>query len=281
MSKRRQNLLPILPCLLMLASSVSGCKQQEPEVKVAAEQRQPAPQTLYVHGAASTQVALNEALDLYKKTHPINIAANYGSSAALAQQISQDSPADLYLSASLEWVSLLEQENRIAKRVDLLGNRLVLIVPSDSKLELTKLEDLKSADVAHLALADPDSVPAGKYAKQALEKGGVWNDVEANIVRGSDVRQALAFVEQGEAEAGIVYATDASASTKVSVVFEIPASLSEPIVYPLAIIKPTESDTKPAGPDNTTEDEALFDFLCSPEAAVVFVKHGFEILQRK
>jgi molybdate transport system substrate-binding protein len=281
MSKFQKNPLRILPYFLWLAIFISGCKEQQSETKVAEEQRKPAPQTLYVHAAASTQDALNEALDLYKKTNSVNVAANYASSAALAQQISQGSPADLFLSASLEWVELLEKENRVARRKDLLGNQLVLIVPSDSKLALTKLEDLSSADISHLALADPDSVPAGKYAKQALEKAGVWNDVEGRIARGSDIRQALAFVEQGEAEAGIVYATDASASKAVRVVYEIPASLSEPIVYPLALIKPEVSETKPAGTDNTAEDEALFDFLSSPEAAAVFAKHGFEILPQK
>jgi molybdate transport system substrate-binding protein len=280
-SKLQKNPLRIFPCFLWLAILVSGCKEQQPEAKVAEDQPKPAPQTLYVHAATSMQDALNDALDLYKKTRSTNIAANYASSAALAQQISQGSPADLFLSASLEWVELLEKENRIARRKDLLGNQLVLIVPSDSKLALTKLEDLSSADIAHLALADPDSVPAGKYAKQALEKAGVWNAVEDRIVRGSDVRQALAYVEQGEAEAGIVYATDASASKAVQVVYEVPGSLSEPIVYPLALIKPDDSDIKPEGADHTAEAETLFDFLCSPKAAEVFAKHGFEILPQK
>ena len=251
----------------------SGCQQQAEKASVS-EQRQPAPQTIYLLGASSTQNALNEVLDLYKKKNSTTIAVNYASSATLSQQIMQGSPADLYLSASLKWVEILEKENRIAKRKDLLGNRLVLIVPGDSKLNLTNLDGLRSADVAHLTMADPDSVPAGKYAQQALEKADVWNAVSARVVRGSDVRQALAFVEQGEAEAGIVYATDVSASSSVRVVYEIPTSFSEPIVYPLALIKP-----EPAAANSPAAEE-LFEFLCSPEAAEIFVKHGFESLPK-
>jgi molybdate transport system substrate-binding protein len=258
--------------VFLLAMLCEGC-QQRPEMRNAGEPQRSAAQMLYVHGAASTQEALNEALELYQKTHSIEIAANYASSATLAQQILQGSPADLFLSASREWVDLLAKENRIVRQQNLLENRLVLIVPKESKLKLASLEDLRIAEVVHLSLADPASVPAGKYAQQALEKGGVWNAVADRVARGSDVRQALAFVEQGEAEAGIVYATDAVASSAVRVVYEIPPALSGPIVYPLALIKPEPSTAR------ASAAEELFNFLCSPTAAKIFRAHGFETPQ--
>jgi molybdate transport system substrate-binding protein len=157
----------------------------------------------------------------------------------------------------------------VAERRDLLGNRLVIVVPADSRLDFQKAEDLLDAGVRHLALADYTAVPAGIYAQQALAKLGLWEQLKAKVVSGADVRQALSYVETGAAEAGLVYATDAAVSTAVRIAVEIPADLTEPIRYPIVLLK--QGSGKKAA-------ETFYQYLCSPQAAATFRKHGFSVL---
>jgi molybdate transport system substrate-binding protein len=148
-----------------------------------------------------------------------------------------------------------------------LGNRLVIIAPADSELTLQTLQDLATAPIARLALADPAAVPAGIYARQALLRQELWQVLESKIVAGADVRQALAYVAQGAADAGIVYATDASATARVKVVLKIPSEAHDPIRYPLVLLKAAEGNAAA---------QSLFADLQSPEAAALFRQHGFE-----
>ena len=146
---------------------------------------------------------------------------SYASSSTLAQQIVHGAEADVLLSADTKWADYLADNGLVAQRRDLLGNRLVIVVPKDGKIDVRKPEDLLAAGIEHLALGEPQSVPAGRYAKQALSKLGLWPRLEAKVVPAGDVRQALAYVETGAAEAGIVYATDAAVSKRVRVAVEI------------------------------------------------------------
>jgi molybdate transport system substrate-binding protein len=150
-----------------------------------------------------------------------------------------------------------------------LGNRLVLVVPQHSKLAVSKLEDLLQANVAHIALGDPDAVPAGIYAKKALVKRGLWDRLKSKIVAADDVEHALAFVESGSAEAGFVYSTDAAASAKVKVAAAIGPELTGPVAYPLLLLK--KGAVSP-------EASSFYRYLGSAAAAEVFRKHGFEVL---
>ncbi len=225
------------------------------------------PATLLVFAAASTKEAVDDALKSFAKNHShVSVKVSYGSSAALAHQLQLGAEADLFLSANQRWVDALEEKGLIARRHDLLGNGLAVIVPADSKLELTGPEDLLNDRVQRIAIGQPDSVPAGIYARQALTGLGLWKRIKSKAVGGADVRQALAYVETGAAEAGIVYSTDAAISKRVKVAFALDEKLSGPIVYPWALMK--QARDKPAA-------AALYESFQTQAAAEIFRRYGF------
>ena len=202
--------LKLLACLMMLAclplsSSWAGTDR------------------ITVFAAASTTNAVTDIASLYQKNHATKIRLSFASSSTLAKQIEKGAPADVYLSANPKWMNYLEERGAIDKesRKDLLGNRIVLIAPSDSSLEnLTVDSHLNLADLlgeGRLSMGDPDHVPAGMYGKKAMENLGVWESVKDKIARAKDVRAALVLVERGECPLGEVYATDAAISKKVRV----------------------------------------------------------------
>ncbi|WP_300539241.1 molybdate ABC transporter substrate-binding protein [Sphingosinicella sp.] len=223
-----------------------------------------------VLAAASLQEALSEAADAWaRQRHPRPVLSFAGSS-ALARQIEAGAPADLFISADEAWMDRLEQRSLLApgSRRVIAGNRLVLIAPSDSpvKLRIAKGFPLARAlGSGRLAMADPAAVPAGRYARAALEALGDWAAVEPRVVRSENVRAALALVERGEAPLGIVYATDAAASRKVRVVGVFPASSHPSIRYPAARLRTAKAKDAPA----------FLAFLGSRQARVIFARHGF------
>lgn len=221
-----------------------------------------------VFAAASTATALDEAGALFAARGGDRVKAAYAASSTLAKQIELGAPAQIYLSADQRWMDYLAARKLLVadSRRDLLGNRLVVVTPADRPSVPLKLDGLAATlGGGRLALGDPDHVPAGLYARQALEKLGQWAAVEPRLARAESVRAALALVEHGEAPLGIVYATDAAESRKVRVAAEIPESLHEPILYPVALV---------AGGD-TPAARAFLGFLQSPEARAVFARHGF------
>lgn len=228
---------------------------------------------LRVAAASSLTDALNEISALYVKAGHPKPVFNYASSSVLAKQIEQGIPADFFMSADEPWMDYLGERKLIdpATRKSPLSNRLVLVAPKDSTLDvkLTANMDLAGAlKGGKIAMGDPDSVPAGKYGKAALQSLGVWSQVEGSVVRAENVRAALLFVERGEAAAGVVYLTDAMASKGVKTVGTFPAVSHPKISYPMAVVK--GGDAKQA---------AKFEaFLQTPEAKAVFTRMGF-ILQ--
>jgi molybdate transport system substrate-binding protein len=195
---------------------------------------------------------------------------SYGASNALARQIEAGAPADVFISADLDWVDYVEQRALLVpgSRVNLLRNELVLIAPSSSSAALRIGPGFGLAAALRnekLAMANPDSVPAGKYGKSALESLGVWKSVEKQVVRTDNVRAALALVARGEAAFGIVYKTDALAEKNVRIVDTFPEATHAPVVYPSALVAPGRS---PAA-------KALFDFLRSGAARPIWEKYGF------
>ena len=183
-----------------------------------------------VFGAASLTNVLDDLSQAFTASTKIQVKDSYAASSVLAKQIEAGAPADVFFSADLEWMDYLDQHKLIkaGSRHDVVGNKLVLIAPADSKvaIKLTAGVDLKSALGAEgkLATGDPDSVPVGKYAKAALQKLGAWDRISPQIARAENVRAALAFVARGEAPLGIVYRTDALAEKKVRIVADFPAS---------------------------------------------------------
>lgn len=235
----------------------------------------PTPQhvELLVSAAASLKGALGEVDDLYHAQHPdISISLNLGGSGTLETQIEQGAPADIFISAAPQEMDALQSKGllRADSRIALLSNRLVLIVPKGNLGvgNIRSFEDLTRADIRMVALGDPRSVPAGMYAQQTLTALGIYDAVRRKAVFGGDVRQVLAYVETGSADAGIVYATDAESSDRVRIAAEAPATVAPHIVYPAAALK---SSTHPA------DAESYLRFLESDAARAVFLKCGFRM----
>jgi len=223
-----------------------------------------------VFAAASTTDVINAVAAAFEAQGGAQVRPVYASSSTLARQITQGAPADLFLSANPTWLDFVAEKGFVqpGSRVDLLVNTLVLIAPARQPLEIAIEPGFAIERVigsGRLAMGDPNHVPAGIYAKMALERLGVWARVEHRLAYAADVRAALALVERGEARAGIVYATDAAISGKVMVAGQFPDGSHPPIVYPLAIV---------AG-QKRPEVEAFFRFLQGPEAAAIFRANGF------
>ncbi len=224
-----------------------------------------------VFAAASLTNALDDVARQWRaQGHPAPVLV-YASSATLARQIEAGAPADIYASADQNWMDHLSRRGLVQEttRVDLLGNRLVLIAPR-GQAPLVRISvdfDLASAFVGKLCMGEPDGVPAGIYARQTLQKLRWFERLQSRIVGTDDVRAALAFVERGECALGIVYATDAAISQRVETVAEFPAELHAPIVYPFALIQ-----------DARAPAAAFLNFLGSESARPIFVAHGFDVL---
>jgi molybdate transport system substrate-binding protein len=221
-----------------------------------------------VYAAASLTDALKEVAEGFEKSTGHKVAFNLGGSNDLARQIKAGAPADIFFSADEAQMDGLEAAGlvRARDRVDLLSNVLVAVVPAASTARLAGPRDLPGVD--RLALADPEAVPAGVYARGWLESIGLWDEVEGKVVPTLNVRAALAAVESGNADAGIVYRTDAALSKRVRVAFEVQGEHAPAIVYPLAPI---------AGSRKRATGE-LIRYLGSPPAREVYRRHGFVVL---
>lgn len=230
-----------------------------------------AQQPLTVFAAASLTDAMHDIDAAWQKQRHPALRLSFGSSSTLARQIAEGAPANLFASADEKWMDYLAQHGVIATgtRHDLLSNRLVLIVPASNPVHVTIGPHFDLAALlgpnGRLAVGDPAHVPAGIYAKQALQKLSMWQQVEPHLAPAADVRAALLLVERGEAPAGIVYATDAAISSKVRVAGVFPESSHPPISYPFAVVKSGD----------TPEARALLAFLQGPEAKAIFAKRGF------
>ncbi len=228
-----------------------------------------------VFAAASLKNALDDVAAAYTAETGRTVKISYGASSTLAKQIEQAAPADIFFSADLAWMTYLDERDLVQKDTELtlLGNAIVLVAPAGSTASVTDwatadLPALLGAD-GRLAMANVDSVPAGKYGKAALEKLGLWAGVADRIVQADNVRAALAFVAQGEAPLGIVYKTDANASDKVVVAGTFPDGSHPPIVYPVALTAAAKN------PDA----KAFYDFLVSEKAKPFYEKQGFIVLK--
>lgn len=231
---------------------------------------------LVIFAAASLKNALDGAAQAWSQSAgKPGPKISYAASNTLAKQIEQGAPADLFFSADTDWMSYLEQKKLIrgGSRVDLLGNRMVLIAPRSSSVSLTLAPGVDLAASlgkdGRIALGNIDAVPAGKYGKAALEKLGVWASVEASVAGAENVRAALLLVSRGEAPYGIVYATDASADPGVVIAGTFPEDSHPPIVYPIAVT--TES--------RSPEAAAWLDFVRSDKADEIFRAQGFTVLE--
>ena len=233
-----------------------------------------AAEKINVFAAASLKNALDAVSTSWKADTAKEATLTYAASNALAKQIEAGAPADIFVSADLTWMKYLGDKGLIAKGSDvqLLGNQIVLVAAKDSKIDLKVESGFKLADAVgsgKLAMANVDSVPAGKYGKAALEKLGVWASVEGKVAQTENVRAALKLVDLGEAPLGIVYATDAKADAAVKVVGTFPADSHPSIIYPAGVI---------AASKNPDAAEFL-KFLQSDKAKAIFEAQGFVVLK--
>jgi molybdate transport system substrate-binding protein len=229
-------------------------------------------EAITVYGAASLANVLQVIGDGFTTATGIPVKLSFAASSQLARQIESGSPADVFFSADPEWMDYLEQHDLIQKpsRANVLGNRLVLIAPADStvRLRIAPNFPLRAAlGTGRLATADPDTVPAGRYARSALLNLGVWNDVADRLVPAENVRSAMVFVARGEAPLGIVYETDARVDRKVRIIDVFPAGTHPPITYPLAL-------TRSASPAAAR----FVDYLRGPAGRAAFERYGFTML---
>jgi molybdate transport system substrate-binding protein len=226
-----------------------------------------------VFAAASLKNALDAVNAAWEAESGKAATISYAASSALAKQIEEGAPADLFISADLDWMKYLS-DKKLTKpetEVKLLGNRIVLIAPADSKAETTIAAGFDLAGLigdGKLAMGDVKAVPAGKYGKAALETLGVWASVEGKVAQSENVRAALKLVSTGEAALGIVYATDAKAEPGVKVIGTFPEDSHAPIVYPVGI---TAESTNP-------DAAALLTYLHSEKAKALFEEQGFTVL---
>jgi molybdate transport system substrate-binding protein len=256
-------MIRILRRLLILATALTA-----PLGFAADAQREP----LVVFAAASLTDVLQQVGPLYTRQSNVPVKFSFAASSALARQIESGAEVDVFFSADNDWMNYLQDHKLIdaATRADLLGNRLALIAPSDSKVRLkldrgARLLAALGPD-GRLATGDPDSVPVGKYAKAALTNLDVWPAIEPRLVRADNVRVALMYVARGEAPLGIVYATDAAVEPRVRIVDVFPESSHAPISYPVAATSKASADTA-----------SFLTFLRSEAARAIFTRAGFNV----
>ena len=248
--------------LALLAAGVAGTTPAAAQDK-----------TITVFAAASMKNALDDVNAAFLKSSGVKVVTSYAASSALAKQIEQGAPADVFISADLDWMDYSAQKKTIKDdtRVSLLGNRLVLIAPKESKID--KVEIGPGFDLAKLigdgriTTGEVTSVPVGKYAKGALEKLGIWASVEKKFATADNVRAALALTARGEAVLGIVYETDAKVEPGVKIVGAFPADSHPAIVYPVAATVSAKPETA-----------AYLSFLRSAASKTIFEKYGFTFL---
>jgi molybdate transport system substrate-binding protein len=241
--------------LLILAAGVDACRKPVRQT------------TLTLSVAASLTQTINEIETEYQRTHAeLEFRNNAGASGVLAREIEQGAPVDVLLSAAAKPMDELQGKGMIVAgtRHDLLRNQLVLIAPHDSTLQ--GFAGLTDKSIRQIALGDPGSVPAGQYGQQTLTALHVYDAVKSKIVLAKDVRQVLTYVETGNADAGLVYATDAQGDAKVRIISTAPEATHSPLIYPVAVT--TASHNQEAA-------HAFVEYLHSPAAVAIFLKHGF------
>lgn len=231
------------------------------------------PATLLIAAAASLQDALEELDPLFESANPeITVNYNFAASGPLQQQIEQGAPVDLFISAATRQMDALQEKDLILTdtRRNLLTNSLVLVVPRNSTLGLTGFRQLTNSNVSRISIGEPRSVPAGQYAEEVFRNLGIWEQLQPKFVFGNSVRNVLGTVESGNADAGVVYATDAKISDRVTQVATAPETLHSPIVYPMAAIVASR---------NQQATRTYAEFLTSQSAQEIFQEYGFGIAQ--
>lgn len=256
---------------LLIVFALTGCGGQAEEAAPVVEGPTDEAVEVNVSAAASLTDALTEIQTEYAKESNAILLFNFAASGALQKQIEEGAPCDLFLSASKSNMDALEEKGLIeaGSRKDILGNTLTLVAATEKADAIKGYEELTSSDVTSISIGTPESVPAGKYAQQALENLGIWDQIQSKIVFAKNVKQALEYVDTGNTDCGLVYKTDAMTMETGIVIAELPDSSHDPIVYPAALTK-----------DSAQAEAAakFYEFLQTSYAKGVFEKYGFTVL---
>ncbi|MCK0472873.1 molybdate ABC transporter substrate-binding protein [Halalkalibacter sp. APA_J-10(15)] len=221
---------------------------------------------LYVPTAASITDAMEQLIDRYTEDNEtITITPTYSSSGNLKDQIKNGAPADIFLSAAMSWMIELEEEGFLNEYTPLLRNELVMITNLENTHNIESSSDLMNDDIEGISIGDPETVPAGEYAKQALTLADLYDDIEDRLIFANDVRGVLTYVATGNVDAGFVYQTDAIASTNVTIIEQM--QVNDPVLYPIGLLTDTE---------HPEEAKAFYDWLRGDEAREIFKSNGFE-----
>lgn len=262
---KKMGALFLLLFLLAVASGCSNSGQSSDDLQTSDKKTE-----LFVSAAASLTDALDELKSSFENEHPeIDLTFNFGSSGKLAQQIEQGAPADVFLSASEQDMDKLQEKHLIQNesRLEFAENSLVLITKEDQSFNISSFEKINSEKIDHLAIGEPESVPAGRYTREVLEHLKLWEPLQNKLVLGSDVRQVLTYVESGNADIGVVYSSDALTSDKVKVLDEAKPDWHEPIIYPGAITSTSE---------HAQEAQLFLDYITSAHGKEILHKYGFK-----
>ncbi|VEP17373.1 putative ABC transporter substrate-binding lipoprotein YvgL [Hyella patelloides LEGE 07179] len=269
--KKQKKILYFLSLSILSLFLIVGCDRlsnislEKPSIATPSTQ-------LTVSAAASLKNVMEEIEPIYQQKHPeTEIIYNFASSGSLQRQIEQGAPVDVFISAATNQIDALEKQDLllIETRQDLLKNQMVLVTPEShakNDLKIDNFEDLTTKEITMIALGEPESVPAGKYAQEVLTSFEIADKVNSKAVYGKDVRQVLNYVATGNVDAGIVYRTDAQVSDNVQIVATAPETSHSPVIYPIAVMKDS---------DNSEAATQLIEFLTTPEAQAVFKEHGF------
>ncbi|MGN9165551.1 molybdate ABC transporter substrate-binding protein [Tissierellaceae bacterium HCP3S3_D8] len=261
--------------LVLTMSLVVGCGNEKKEVEndsqTTGQETEDENVELLVSAAASLTDVLNELGEIYMgENQHVNLDFTYGSSGALQVQIEEGAPVDVFLSAAQKQMDALQEGGHIVEdtRKTLLINKVVLVTPENSELGIESFEDLAKDDVKKIAIGDPSNVPVGQYSEEVFTNLNIIDDINPKAVYATDVRTVLTWVESGEVDCGIVYATDAYTTDKVKIIAEAPEGSHKEVSYPVAAIK--DSKTLEAS-------QAFIDFLSTEQSKEIFKKYGFDL----
>ena len=259
-----KQLISMLLVGILLAGVLAGCGTKDTGEEITKKST-----GILVMAAASLMDVCNELAKSYRKEKPnVELSFTFGSSGALQTQIEEGAPSDIFISAARKQMDALEEQALIIKdtRMDLLENKVVLIVPEGNMNEIGSYMDIATGKVERIALGEPGSVPAGQYSEEILTTLGIWEAAKTKAVYGSNVRQVLSWTERGEVDCGIVYLTDAALSEQVEIICEAPRDTHKPVIYPAAVLKESK---------HQQESRDFLEFLQSEKAKAIFEKNGF------
>lgn len=272
MDKKNQTLLTVAIAIFIViafAAIFMGSNDEKQE-----DQQQAAQQAqITVSAAASLTEAFADMEKEFETENPyIDVVYNFGASGTLRTQIEGGAPIDIFASAAEDQMNMLASRGLIYNdtRENFVENSLVMIAPKGNTLGLTGMQDLTKTEVEKISIGNPDTVPAGKYAKEALTNAGLWDSVSGKMLMGENVKQALVYVERGEAEAGFVFSTDASSAKNGSIEVITSVPVTTPITYPIAVVSSTQ---------HKEESQLFIDFVTGEKSRYILEQYGFLIPQ--